>query len=858
MRITRARIENFGPHEKIDEHTDVGVVGLVGPNGTGKSSVFEALQIALQGRPGLPSQTLDSYIRTGPGNPKSANLTFDFRKDGIEGRIHRKITRNGSTRKLEWNGETYTKAGEVQAAINDILAVDEYVLQNAVFPKQGDLIKLLFGTDKEREEMFVKIMLLGYMSKTADVAERKSQTLKQSVTDTTILRDELEGQQRTIEVELARLEGQLKKLPSQSATIKQVQRALNDFESLERSRADFIAAKTRRNHAKEILDKRYSEARAAIVVMGLSDPGLRRDLSKVGQSVKAMRTHAEKASKTFQAQTDALRLRDKINYLDDRYASLTARLGEIEASGVDLNAASIKTQISKISDNLKLAEKTEREWEAWSSNKIDLVTTEKALKEAEKQITKLNPAYQLAQRKLQTASDHHKLQTAIISRLAEMANSKETECVCPVCRTQLSSRQEIVDLYNSAREDSASIYDDYDQVKEEVEDLCKRMDNLKTKRDICLAAHGAALEATTEEPEGDWDTSKRSVIKLQETLAELHEAHTRAISMSAAVERVQKELLDLNKDRLAISKADRDLAASFDKEEYEASRDLLESHSEDVERIQNIYNDLIAFDSAHTEAENEVSRLDELLHDKSTTLDSSIEMFSSDVMSIYNDECEAACDTPISKEDRLRYTLKRLEDLQDAHSQLKGAVDEAKKNAGNITARICDLDAQDKSNDKVRVVAEELSTVKEAFSRTGIPRAYVAYHYEMLVMEAEKYLEHMGTDFTISVDIDKPVSLNFISTSKESGILPQAKLSGGQKVRVSVAFLLAVQKLLVPELGFLILDEPSTHVHSEAVQDLADLISLVGKQFGKSESQIWVSDHHEGILTALDKVIRMS
>ena len=83
------------------------------------------------------------------------------------------------------------------------------------------------------------------------------------------------------------------------------------------------------------------------------------------------------------------------------------------------------------------------------------------------------------------------------------------------------------------------------------------------------------------------------------------------------------------------------------------------------------------------------------------------------------------------------------------------------------------------------------------------------------------------------------------------------KLSGGQRVRLSLAFILAVQQLIVSDLGFVTLDEPSTHLDEEGVDSLCNLLEKVRDVFADSEHQLWVCDHNPKLESAFDTIVKL-
>ena len=78
-----------------------------------------------------------------------------------------------------------------------------------MFPEQGQLDKILFGSQAEREELLVKLLLLGHMQKVADVTAGKIKLLNAEIQDFSTLHDELQSARNAAESELASAEHQL-------------------------------------------------------------------------------------------------------------------------------------------------------------------------------------------------------------------------------------------------------------------------------------------------------------------------------------------------------------------------------------------------------------------------------------------------------------------------------------------------------------------------------------------------------------------------------------------------------------------------------------------------------------------------
>src|SRR5580700_7422478 len=161
MIITKLRLVNVGRHTSLSFDSDASVVGLLGVNGVGKSTVLDMLQYALTGETEF---SLDSYVRYGEGN---SCVEVEFVKNGQKGTIFRQFGKT-SKRKLTWAGQEKTSAKEVDATMAQIFSADKQAIANAVFVQQGTLEKILFSKDADRRSMFIKLVNMSFCAKRAN------------------------------------------------------------------------------------------------------------------------------------------------------------------------------------------------------------------------------------------------------------------------------------------------------------------------------------------------------------------------------------------------------------------------------------------------------------------------------------------------------------------------------------------------------------------------------------------------------------------------------------------------------------------------------------------------------------------
>ena len=197
--------------------------------------------------------------------------------------------------------------------------------------------------------------------------------------------------------------------------------------------------------------------------------------------------------------------------------------------------------------------------------------------------------------------------------------------------------------------------------------------------------------------------------------------------------------------------------------------------------------------------------------------------------------------------------------INHIRKELLAKIDELQNQLGEASVRHGDLLEKNEESDRKKIVHGELKKLKDVFARKGLPKAYVDSRFKVLTELTQKNLEVLETDFFISQSQDKSLAFDYTILYEGDRIeLPMHKLSGGQRVRLSLAFILAVQQLVVSELGFVTLDEPSTHLDEEGVDSLCNLLKKVRDVFADSEHQLWVCDHNPKLDAAFGKILKLA
>lgn len=166
MIINKLELCNFRKHRKLEVVLKPGVTGIVGDNGTGKSSIVEALQFALTGD--LYHGKKSEAITVGED---SGYVRMLFTLNGKKGTLIRYLT--SSAPELVYDGKVKKKAGEVKELWDTLLQVGPEIISKVIIARQGDIPLLFSGDQAIREKVFQKIFLVPPCEKLRSVILQK-------------------------------------------------------------------------------------------------------------------------------------------------------------------------------------------------------------------------------------------------------------------------------------------------------------------------------------------------------------------------------------------------------------------------------------------------------------------------------------------------------------------------------------------------------------------------------------------------------------------------------------------------------------------------------------------------------------
>lgn len=831
MLIEELEIVEAGRHKKITIKADVPVVGILGPNASGKSTILTMLKFAFDGD--LPN-TQDSWVRNFgmEGAANNGHVLVRFRKHGMQGVIFRQFGKTPK-RYLEWNGEKLTKQADMEKMLTDILGADRKALSKAIFVPQGDMDKLFYGNTAEREQLFTRLLLLSHLEKVENILDGKMKSMSKSLVDLDALTNEIAEQREGVETDLAMLHKQFTQSRDWAPDLALLQK-----------RNQAVSAANHASSQVEYYKGQMTDVATRFQAM-LAQPLQDRSFSKesdLTEWLSAQRQLLESQQASLSALNKQKQLVQRIEGLDAAFARSEQQFNQLWTT---------------IADRKDLAERPTQELQdtiaaitAWEAADKSVQQAQANMEAAGKAVAEFTANNQpedpdkIAEAEAALEVGLAKLSELQLKHGVRQMVEGQTHTDCPVC-------EQPFDTSKVTPENLAALQSDIDRLKAEcqtlrtlVADTRKRMMDYTQTHARLFGESGSAftrfqtaVSACGTKPTGDKE-------ELRKKVSEIEAAQTLQRADSARLPSLEAALKTAREERDAVTPEERKvLEVGFDTEAIQKSEAAIASFKEGIRLAEGRIENLKPLERESTKNQS--------LIEENIRIDAEKRKEAQDLLAQYSTELSGALD----EED----PVQRIQEKIDARGQLQGRLTQAQQQADKVRARQHELDERKAEDAVKRDLMENLRKLKETFARGGLPMRFVRYKFEKLAELTRLNLAKMDADFTVDSDPAVPVSFTFTMLNEaEPYVMPQDKLSGGQKVRLSIAFLIAVQQLIIPEVAFLVLDEPSLHLDVEGKESLRDMLVNMGEQLRSSQSQIWVCDHEPLLESAFGETLKLT
>jgi len=174
--LEKIEFKNFKRYSDETINFSDGITGIIGNNGTGKSTIVQGILFALYGvRAGIEGDFINS---SGSDSKEKCSVSLDFIKDGNSYNITRWYRRTPSTiqhdAQLKLNGGLLADSvSHVEDEIVRIIGMQASDFKNTIYAGQKDLNSLLDDSPAERQKWFMKMLGVDFLKKEADAGIKK-------------------------------------------------------------------------------------------------------------------------------------------------------------------------------------------------------------------------------------------------------------------------------------------------------------------------------------------------------------------------------------------------------------------------------------------------------------------------------------------------------------------------------------------------------------------------------------------------------------------------------------------------------------------------------------------------------------
>lgn len=838
MQITKVRLTNFGKHKSIQWDSKGSVVGIIGQNYQGKSTILLGIEFAFTGK--LPrDRDQQSFVRHGENN---GSVEVHFEIQGKKGILFRQVGKSPK-RSFKWDGETLTKASEVDRVLQSIFEADKEAVSSTVFINQGTIADLLFGTPMERETSFLKLINFHYCEKRVQQIESTIQQYSTNIENLTTLSDEVEKQRNEALESLNAVEKERNEVKDFSKLISTLQEVLTKDEEATKleEELDSVVKELRiKDERKDFISKNFPKDP---VVYERECYEERQNLLSRKESLQKMLEHRGTLERL---QGDIKEFNHEFEELQKRipkgYSSYDAYLTDVVKKIDELKTLSYE---KKQQDKLKTKHKKDSEMLAKVSSELeelkkeDLEAMDEHLQETQEELHSLK--HQLDQKNTYRENQKKILESGGCTGNKETCSLCNREVVAGVISeaSVKSLEKEIADLQKAFGATSVKKHNLKRDLEEKKAQITKTQatvqDNLKRVQEFLM---DPLFQKSFDKTYEDYETE----LKEQEQLHSLAKGGAdKYKDLKYKIESLKTRVADCKK---LLQDAPEDLSSnSIDKLDEQIKKvTLTEDQKRHLSELDVLGKSILSLEANKQSLEKRIKAL----YEKIKVLENA-ECFK-DMPERFWDENKHFASHSEEALEKLKLAQKEFDEINGKYLAVKESYEKANKRYHAVQDRI-------EENRHKMTVIDELSRMKKVLSRESLPRLFVQDMFAKVAVLTKKYLTMMNEDFDIEMSDSSPVSFNVVEYREDSDspiVLPQTCMSGGQKVRLTIAFLLAAQQILVPQVGMLVLDEPSVHLDEKGVEGLCQMLQNLQQLFRDNDIQLFLVDHNINLQEVLE------
>ncbi|BDC36022.1 AAA family ATPase [Candidatus Methanoliparum sp. LAM-1] len=850
---------NFNPYE---------TAVIVGPNGAGKTSIIDAILYSLFGEKPRGDSVKD-IIRIGKN---STEVDLIFQESGQEYRVIRTRDLKGNYARLLKGDNHLATDKEVTSEVRRITGLDKNIAISSIFIRQGEISKLLDDQPKERKNLIGRLVGL-------DKLERSWENIKSIIS----YFDDVSRRYDNFKVKLDDLTREIKSIEER------IKERCDERERMKKDRSDkkneLVVIKNKYDSLKQDRD-RYQELNASLKELNIrmderddQIEKLKKELSKAENAKKDVERLEKDIWKIEYVERYVKLIRDKerlekdlkeIKSLKteidetkdahDKFEILNKSKNELLSKKDRLNEdykkiTEIDTKIEYLNKELENKIKENINLESKAASILPIVTIERK-KEKIKELREILDDIESSLNYIKTREGEIKGRLHEINEYLEILGDKEA---CPVCKRPFQTDKERDKVKNDLEIERDRLSIDIEDYKRKKDGLIIQRDDINRSLEEIKNIEIERIEEIKNEIkylERDKDILKPVLIEIEKTNERLKEVDSEIECLKDFYDRYNAAKTSLRYRNI---------------EDVKADIDLMIQNITDIEADISSTISIIGYEPKDGEEELKRLRKSKEEYDRLSSKVEDIPAIKEELQR-YKDEKEDLIVKSKSIEDEIKKLafsdeeFKRVEktynEISSEISELEGSIKQLEKQLDTYTKdldekndQISKIEEKVKEADKIKSFCQDLEQIKNAFSRDGMQKVIRKRIAPLISEVALSYLDRFNLDIE-SIDINEDFD---IELWKQSGKVPIASISGGEKVAVAIAIRLAIANVLSSKISTIIMDEPTTNLDGERINELAEILSNFSTSISSNVPvvQLIIVTHQEELENIADTIYRV-
>ena len=874
MRIEKVLVKDFRSHKMTKVTFTGGINLIVGQNGSGKSSLLDALLVGLY----WPTKPKDLRkedilrIRGSDADKTSTEITVFFEKGGVRYQVHRKITRGMAYVKY-LDGDTWRALESGQKGVRDWIekTIPYDVFLNAIYIRQGEIDAIL-ESDESRDKVVRQVLGLDRYENSyrnlLDVRkeiEGRIKSIEDYLRSTENLDDLISSMEKELSETLKEINRLSSEIPELANKLQKVEEELKGMDTLEKEiNSLMLTIRKKEGNLKALearrseLEERITEAQERIETLekkvgeleGLKDKaGEYKKLSNFRKYYTEEKARNERLMEGYRAQL--LEIEGRL----DELKGLKRRLDELKGrkEGLEERAKALEADVRAYEEAKSLSSSLER-----LRKRLKLKPEE--VEELEKSVDNARIRKEQIQREFEVIKEKRgELRNLAKERNGAILELRKAKGRCPVCGRELTEehKEGIIKRYQGELKEVAVEIKKLDERERTLrKELVRVEEALKREKELIAAKEllkqieeveeklkAYDLESLKKRAE-EYERSKGELDKLEGEMKGIQRELGRESALLKKMDVLKKKLDNAEGELLKLNRELKSLGFS--------SIAGLDSR---IKELEPAYQRYLGLRSAPRELEKEKKALEKFRSDMANlTRELTGER---EVLKTLKKELEAKKDIydPQKHSEAKEHFIRLKEKLATKNAELEGA---RKKHSETMERLRRFREEREKRERKLR----ELKKLEKARERVQELRDKLRRYKAMLREDAlakvgevaskifEELTEEKYSGITVRAEENK-VKLGVVYNGREHGL---GFLSGGERIALGLAFRLALSLYLAGEISLLILDEPTPYLDEERRRRLVDIMS----RYLRKIPQVIVVSHDEELKDAADHVVKVS